>query len=58
MPPDTGVRPGGDAGEDDTVVGSIDTAAAEETFVIADISADGAWLSMPAAEAPTLLRWR
>lgn len=58
MAADTDVRPGGDAGGDDTVVGSIDGAAAEETFVIADISVDGAWLSMPAAEAPTLIQWR
>lgn len=59
MTADTDVRPGSDGGGDDTVVGSIDAAgSAEETYVIADISADDAWLSMPAAEAPTLIRWR
>lgn len=58
MAPDTDVRPGVDPGGADTVVGSIDATAAEETYVIADISADGAWLSMPAEEAPTLMQWR
>lgn len=58
MAPNTGIRHGAEVEGEETVVGSIDAAAAEERYVIADISADGAWLSMPAAEAPTLSGWR
>jgi len=36
------------------VMGTTDAA----TFVIAAIDRDGAWLSMPAARAPTLADWR
>ncbi len=43
---------------DDTIVGSIDSTAASEEYVIADISADGAWLSMRADDAATLSAWR
>ena len=43
---------------DDTIVGSIDSTAASDEYVIADISADGAWLSMEASDAPTLPAWR
>ena len=43
---------------DDTIVSSIDSAGSSETYVIADISADGAWLSMEADAAPTLPDWR
>ena len=43
---------------DDTVVGSIDSTTASDEYVIADISADGAWLSMQAEDAPTLPAWR
>ncbi|NUC74148.1 hypothetical protein HTZ84_17880 [Haloterrigena sp. SYSU A558-1] len=39
---------------DDTVVGSIDSTESSTEYVIADISADGAWLSMQADDAPTL----
>ncbi|EMA34715.1 hypothetical protein SAMN05444422_106120 [Halobiforma haloterrestris] len=42
----------------DTVVGSIDTTDSSDEYVIADISADGAWLSMEADAAPTLPAWR
>lgn len=42
----------------DTVVGSIDTTESSDEYVIADISADGAWLSMEADAAPTLPAWR
>lgn len=47
-------------GADGTVVGSIDAADSSdyEEYVIADISADGAWLSMCAEDAPTLPAWR
>lgn len=43
---------------DDTVVGSIDSTDSSTDYVIADISADGAWLSMQAEDAPTLPAWR
>jgi len=43
---------------DERIVGSIDATAAREEYVIADISADGAWLSMDADVAPTLPAWR
>ncbi|MFC4540891.1 hypothetical protein ACFO5R_02980 [Halosolutus amylolyticus] len=39
---------------DDTIVGSIDSTESSDEYVIADISADGAWLSMEADAAPTL----
>lgn len=39
---------------DDTVVGSIDSTDSSDEYVIADISADDAWLSMRAEDAPTL----
>ena len=42
----------------DTVVGSIDSSDSSAEYVIADISADGAWLSMQADDAPTLPAWR
>lgn len=42
----------------DTVVGAIDSDGRSDEYVIADISADGAWLSMSAEEAPTLPAWR
>ncbi|WP_200840430.1 MULTISPECIES: hypothetical protein [Natrialba] len=46
--------------ECDTIVGSIDSAGRNDRdeYVIADISADGAWLSMQAEAAPTLSAWR
>lgn len=46
--------------ENETVVGSIDSTGASDgdEYVIADISADGAWLSMQADAAPTLTAWR
>nr|WP_247004094.1 hypothetical protein [Halosolutus gelatinilyticus] len=43
---------------DDTVVGSIDGTDSSAEYVIADISADGAWLSMEADDAPTLVAMR
>ncbi|WP_168713804.1 DUF7556 family protein [Natrinema altunense] len=43
---------------DNTIVGSIDSTATSDEYVIADISADGAWLSMRADDAPTLSAWR
>ncbi|WP_195893101.1 DUF7556 family protein [Halopiger djelfimassiliensis] len=43
---------------DDTVVGSIDSTDSSDEYVIADISADGAWLSMQADDAMPLRAWR
>ncbi|ADD05562.1 uncharacterized protein Nmag_1991 [Natrialba magadii ATCC 43099] len=43
---------------DETVVGSIDSTDSSDEYVIADISADDAWLSMRADEAMTLPAWR
>ena len=43
---------------DETIVGSIDSTDSSTDYVIADISADGAWLSMQAEAAPTLSAWR
>ena len=42
----------------DTIVGTIDSDGRSNEYVIADISADGAWLSMAAEEAATLPAWR
>lgn len=40
------------------IMASIDTAEQEPRLVIADISVDGAWLSMPAARAPSIAESR
>ncbi|WP_254766323.1 DUF7556 family protein [Salinilacihabitans rarus] len=42
----------------ETVVSAIDSDGTTAQYVIADISADGAWLSMAAEDAPTLPAWR
>ncbi|MCU4753579.1 hypothetical protein OB919_16570 [Halobacteria archaeon AArc-curdl1] len=42
----------------ETVLSSIDSDGRRDEYVIADISADGAWLSMGADDAPTLTAWR
>jgi len=42
----------------DTVVASIDPAVGGDEYVIADISTDGAWVSMNAGAAPALSAWR
>ena len=39
------------------VMASVDPSPAQPEFVIADVSRDGAWLSMSAAEAPSLRDW-
>ncbi|MFC6719638.1 hypothetical protein ACFQGT_13385 [Natrialbaceae archaeon GCM10025810] len=46
------------SGGADTIVGSLDSAGPSDEYVIADISADGAWLSMRADDAMTLTDWR
>lgn len=42
----------------DTIIGSIDQGDHRDEFVIADISTDGAWISMDATHAPSLTAWR
>lgn len=44
--------------EGHTVVASVDDAGAAREYVIADITEDGAWLSMDVSDAPTLPAWR
>jgi len=39
------------------VMASVDSTATQPEFVIADVSRDDAWLSMPVAEAPSLRDW-
>jgi hypothetical protein len=39
------------------VMASVDPSPAQPEFVIADVSRDDAWLSMPTAEAPSLREW-
>ncbi|SNZ14993.1 hypothetical protein SAMN06269185_2341 [Natronoarchaeum philippinense] len=36
------------------IVGSVDGEGEDERFVIADITADGAWISMSVDDAPSL----
>lgn len=40
------------------VVGSLDDAGTDREYVIADITAEDAWLSMDAEDAPILPAWR
>lgn len=47
--------PGCDAGE---VMASVDDAGTEQRLVIADISADGEWLSMSTVHTAPLASWR
>ncbi|MFC6873819.1 DUF7556 family protein [Halobellus marinus] len=39
------------------VMASVDSTPAQPEFIIADISRDDAYLSMPASEAPSLRDW-
>lgn len=43
---------------DGTIVGSIDSDGRCEEYVIADISEDGAWVTMRAEDAAELRAWR
>lgn len=45
-----------DAG--DEVVATVDGDGDRESFVLADLTRDEAWISMAAAEAPVLPAWR
>ena len=49
------VAPGPDGAE---VMASIDDEGDGSRLVIADVSADGTWLSVPAEAAATLVEWR
>jgi hypothetical protein len=39
------------------VMASVDSGPARPEFIIADVSQDDAWLSMPVSEAPSLREW-
>lgn len=39
------------------VMASVDSTPTQQEFIIADVSCDDAWLSMPVAEAPSLRDW-
>jgi hypothetical protein len=39
------------------VMASVDHSPSGSTFVIADVTRDDAWLTVPLAEAPTLGEW-
>lgn len=56
MTPDTAAV--ATAGSAEDVMGSVDDDGTVERFVIADISRDDAWLSLPLAEAATLADWQ
>ncbi len=42
---------------DDAVMAALDDTGAALRFIIADITRDEAWLSMPASEAPVIEDW-
>jgi len=44
--------------EDGKVVASVDDAGRAREYVIADITEDGAWVSIDVSDAPTLPAWR
>lgn len=44
--------------EDAEIMGAVDGDGHRQEYVIADISEDGAWLSMRVDDAPTLPAWR
>ena len=50
-PDGQGDRPG-------SVMAAIDRSGAAARFVIADVSRDGTWLTIPRSEAPLLREWR
>ena len=56
MTPDTAAVAAAGSAED--VMASVDDDGSVERFVIADISRDDAWLSLPLAEAATLADWQ
>lgn len=42
----------------DEVVATVDREGPDDSFVLADLTRDEAWLSMKATEAPLLDAWR
>lgn len=44
--------------DDGTVMASVDEGGHEPRLVIADVSRDGAWVSMPCAGAVAVENWR
>lgn len=52
------VAPGPDDSNDPSIVSSVDGEGPDQEYVIADITEDGAWLSMDAGDAPDLKSWR
>ena len=39
------------------VMAAVDSSSTRAEFVIADVSRDDAWLSVPVSEAPSLREW-
>ena len=48
----------GHRGVDEEVMAAIDRSGAAARLVIADVSRDGTWLTIPRSEAPLLREWR
>ena len=48
----------GHRGVDEEVMAAIDRSGAAARFVIADVSRDDTWLTIPRSEAPMLHEWR
>jgi hypothetical protein len=48
----------GHRGFDQEVMAAIDRSGAAARLVIADVSRDGTWLTIPRSEAPLLREWR
>ena len=48
----------GHRGFDQEVMAAIDRSGAAARLVIADVSRDGSWLTIPRSEAPLLREWR
>jgi hypothetical protein len=48
----------GHRGFDEEVMAAIDRSGAAARLVIADVSRDGTWLTIPRSEAPMLREWR
>ncbi|QZA89840.1 hypothetical protein K0C01_04635 [Salinarchaeum sp. IM2453] len=52
------VAPNPEDNGDSRIVSSVDGDGRDQEYVIADITEDGAWLSMDAGDAPDLSSWR
>lgn len=52
------VAPGPNGADDDSIVSTVDGEGPESEYVIADITADEAWIAMDAEDAPELTSWR